>query len=73
MEQLDYCVNDLGLKQLQTRPVYQQFDPQDRKYLPLFKKCEQFGLPVMWYVSTTFPSRSKLNWGVTPATRRYRN
>jgi len=64
VEQFDYCVKELGLKGLKLGPVYQHFDPQDRKYWPLFKKCEQLGLPIMWHQGTTFPSRSRLNWGL---------
>ena len=43
MEQLDYCVNELGLKGLKLGPVYQHFDPQDRKYWPLFKSARSSG------------------------------
>jgi uncharacterized protein len=64
VEQFEYCVKNLGLKGLKLGPVYQHFDPQDRKYWPLFKTCEQFGLPIMWHQGTTFPSRSRLNWGL---------
>ena len=64
MEQFEYCIKDLGLKGLKLGPVYQHFDPQDRKYWPLFKRCEELNLPIMWHQGTTFPSRSKLNWGL---------
>ena len=64
LEQLDYCVNELGLKGLKLGPVYQHFDPQDRSYWPLFKKAPELQLPIMWHQGTTFPSRSKLNWGL---------
>ena len=42
LEQLDHCVNDLGLKGLKLGPVYQHFDPQDRTYWPLFKRARSF-------------------------------
>jgi len=61
--QLDYCVKTLGLKGLKLGPVYQHFDPQDRRHWPLFKKCQELGLPIMWHQGTTFPSRARLNWG----------
>ncbi|MBI3943513.1 MAG: amidohydrolase [Chloroflexi bacterium] len=64
VEQLEYCVKELGLKGLKLGPVYQHFDPQDRKHWPLFKKCQDLGLPIMWHQGTTFPSRARLNWGL---------
>lgn len=63
IEQLEYCVNGLGLKGLKLGPVYQHFDPQDRKHWPLFQKAQQLGLPIMWHQGTTFPSKAKLKWG----------
>ncbi len=54
----------LKLRGLKLGPVYQHFDPQDRKYWPLFKKCQQYGLPIMWHQGTTFPSAAaRLKWG----------
>ncbi|MBX3071673.1 MAG: amidohydrolase [Thermomicrobiales bacterium] len=64
LDQLDYCVQDLGLKGLKLGPVYQHFDPEDRKYWPLFEKAQQYQLPIMWHQGTTFPSKAKLKWGL---------
>ena len=64
IEQLEHCVNELGLKGLKLGPVYQHFDPQDRKHWPFFKKCQQLNLPIMWHQGTTFPSQARLKWGL---------
>jgi predicted TIM-barrel fold metal-dependent hydrolase len=64
LDQLDYCVQDLGLKGLKLGPVYQHFDPEDRRYWPLFEKAQQYQLPIMWHQGTTFPSKAKLKWGL---------
>ena len=45
VEQLEYYVNDLGLRGLKCSPIYQNWDPQDPRYLPLFKKAEALGIP----------------------------
>ena len=37
IQQLEYYVNDLCLRGLKCSPIYQNWDPQDLKYLPLFK------------------------------------
>ena len=63
VEQLEYCVTDLGLKGLKLGPVYQDFDPMDRKYWPIFEVCRKHNLPIMWHQGATFPSRSRLKWG----------
>lgn len=62
VEQLEHCVNDLGLRGLKVGPVYQHFDPQDPKFWPLFAKAEELGIPVMWHQGTTFPSKARLKW-----------
>jgi predicted TIM-barrel fold metal-dependent hydrolase len=64
VEQLEYCVKELGLKGVKLGPVYQNFDPQDRKHWPLFKKCQDLGLPIIWHQGTTFPSRARLKWAL---------
>ena len=64
IEHLEYCVNHLKLKGLKLGPVYQHFDPQDRKHWPFFRKVQQLGLPVMWHQGTTFPTAARLKWGL---------
>jgi hypothetical protein len=63
IEQLEYSVQDLGLKGLKLGPVYQHFDPMDRKHWPFFAKAQELGLPIMWHQGTTFPSKARLRWG----------
>ena len=64
VEQLEHCVARLGLRGLKLGPTYQHFDPQDRKHWPLFKKCQDLNLPIMWHQGTTFPSRARLKWAL---------
>jgi uncharacterized protein len=64
IEQLEHAVKVLKLKGLKLGPVYQHFDPQDRKHWPLFQKCQELGLPIMWHQGTTFPSAARLKWGL---------
>ncbi len=54
IEQLEYYVNDLGLRGLKCSPIYQNWDPQDPKHLPLFKKAEQLAIPVNIHQGTSF-------------------
>src|SRR5688572_4099600 len=54
IEQLDYYVNRLGFRGLKCSPIYQNWDPQDPKHLPLFKKAESLGIPVNIHQGTSF-------------------
>lgn len=54
VEQLVYYVNDLGLRGLKCSPIYQNWNPQDPKHLPLFKKAEALGIPVNIHQGTSF-------------------
>ena len=54
VDQLEHYVNDLGLHGLKCSPIYQNWDPQNPKHLPLFKKAEQLGIPVNVHQGTSF-------------------
>ncbi len=63
VDQLDHCVNTLGLKGLKVAPVYQHWDPTDPKNWPLFRRCVDLDVPVMIHQGTTYPRRARLEWG----------
>ena len=52
--QLEHYVNDLGLRGLKCSPIYQNWDPQDPRHLPLFKKAAALGIPVNIHQGTSF-------------------
>ena len=54
VEQLEHYVNNLGLRGLKCSPIYQNWDPQDPKHLPLFRKAESLGIPVNIHQGTSF-------------------
>ena len=45
---------NLDFADLKVAPIYQNFDPQDTKHLPLFKKAEALDIPVIWHQGTSF-------------------
>lgn len=53
-DQLEHYVTNLGFRGLKCAPIYQNWDPQDPRHLPLFRKAEQFGIPVNIHQGTTF-------------------
>ncbi|WP_437222823.1 amidohydrolase family protein [Planctomicrobium sp. SH661] len=62
VEQLTYYVQDLGLRGLKLGPIYQNFDPSDPKHLPLFKKAEALGIPIIWHQGTSFVRKGPLKY-----------
>lgn len=62
VEQLEYYVKDLGLRGLKCAPIYQNWNPQDPKHLPLFKKAESLGIPVNIHQGTSFVRTGPLKY-----------
>jgi len=54
VEQLVYYVEKLGLRGLKCSPIYQNWNPQDPRHLPLFRKAEELGIPVNIHQGTSF-------------------
>ena len=54
VEQLTHYVNNLGFRGLKCSPIYQNWDPQDPRHLPLFRRAEQLGIPVNIHQGTSF-------------------
>ena len=64
VEQLEHCVQTLGLKGLKLAPAYQCFDPMDTSHHPLYRKCQDLGLPILWHQGTTFPRKARICWSL---------
>ena len=54
VEQLDYCVKNLGLRGLKLGPIYQNMHPHDPRFMRLFKRAEQLDIPILIHQGTTF-------------------
>lgn len=54
VERLEHYVKNLGMRGLKLGPVYQNFNPQDPKHLPLFRKAEQLNIPINIHQGTSF-------------------
>lgn len=54
VNQLEYYVTKRGFRGLKCSPIYQNWDPQDPRHLPLFKKAEALGIPVNIHQGTSF-------------------
>ncbi len=62
VEQLEHYVTRLGLRGLKCSPIYQNWDPQDPRHLPLFRKAESLGIPVNIHQGTSFVRTGPLKY-----------
>ena len=62
VERLRYCVEELGLKGLKLGPIYQNFNPQDPRHLPLFREAERLNIPINWHQGTSFVRKGPLKY-----------
>ena len=51
--ELEHAVKDLGLKGLKLHPIAQGFVPSDNQFFPLYEKCVELGLPIIFHAGTT--------------------
>ncbi|MFL2756578.1 MAG: amidohydrolase family protein [Dehalococcoidia bacterium] len=49
VEELERAVLELGLKGLKLHPVQQAFFPNDEKIYPLYEKCSELSVPVLFH------------------------
>lgn len=62
IDQLAHYVNDLNLRGLKLGPIYQNFNPADPRHLPLFRKAEKLGIPVIIHMATSFVRTGPLKY-----------
>jgi predicted TIM-barrel fold metal-dependent hydrolase len=62
LDELKDCIQNMGLKGLKTSPIYQGYDPMDARMFPIYRFCEENGVPILTHHGTTFPRRAFLKW-----------
>ena len=53
VKEAERCVRELGLKGLKFHPSTQQFFPDDQRFYPLWEKCSELGVPVLFHSGMT--------------------
>ena len=57
VDELDRCVNDLGLKGIgELYPKIGPWDPADEKCFPIYEKAQELGIPIMFHGGYETPS-----------------
>lgn len=54
MDELRHAVDHLKLKGLKLGPIYAGFDPRDPICDPIYRYCQDRGLPILFHTGTTF-------------------
>ncbi len=49
VSELERAVTQLGLKGLKLHPIHQAFYPGDTRFYPLYDKCAELGIPVLFH------------------------
>jgi len=49
VDEMERSVKDLGLKGLKLHPIHQAFFPDDSRFYPLYEKCEELGVPILFH------------------------
>ncbi len=64
VREIKSSVKELGLKGLKLGPIYQHFDPSDRRHYPIWETAQQLQLPVMIHQGTTFVRNAPLKYAL---------
>lgn len=62
IEQLTHAIRNLGLRALKLSGAYQNFNPADTRYDPLYSKAQELDIPIFWHQSTTTFAITPLRW-----------
>jgi len=62
-EELEKCINGLGMKGIKLYPTYQQFYPNERMLYPLYAKAQELKIPVMVHTGSSLFRGSRLKYG----------
>ena len=54
LEELQRGIDGLGLVGLKLGPMYAGFDPRDERCAPVYRLCQERGLPILFHTGTTF-------------------
>lgn len=61
--ELSYAIEYLHLRGVKMGPIYAGFDPRDPLCDPVYRYCQDKGLPVLFHTGTTFNHNAPLEFG----------
>lgn len=63
LEEIERCVQDLGLRGIKLGPNYQHFDPCSPEAFRIYKRAQQLHLPVLFHQGTSPARDAELDYG----------
>jgi predicted TIM-barrel fold metal-dependent hydrolase len=63
VEEIDRCVNELGLSAVGLRPFMHDMYANDPKYFPIYERCEQLGIPIWIHTSANWTTKRRMDYG----------
>ncbi len=54
VKDLEHAVTELKLRGLKLHPQAQAFEPNDRKYYPIYSKCVELKIPITFHTGSTY-------------------
>lgn len=64
IKEIRRCTKALGLRGLKLGPIYQHFDPSDKKYYPIWEAAQEMGLPIVIHQGTTYVRNAPLKYAL---------
>jgi predicted TIM-barrel fold metal-dependent hydrolase len=59
-QELERSRSELGLKGLKLGPIYQDVHPHDRRYYPIYQRCAELKMPIIFHQGSTTPRQIHL-------------
>ena len=63
VDEVDRCVNELGLKGVGLRPFMHGIYANDPKYFPIYARCQELGVPVWMHTSINWTTERRMDFG----------
>ena len=59
---MERAVKQLDFRAVKLGGPYQDFNPAETRYDPLYRKAQELGIPIFWHQSTNFFAAAPLRW-----------
>ena len=63
LDELIYGIETLKLRGVKMGPIYAGFDPRDALCDPVYRYCQERGLPILFHTGTTYNHNAPLEYG----------
>jgi len=63
VDEIDRCINQLGLHAVALRPFMHGIYANDPKYFPIYARCEELGVPVWLHTSANWTTQRRMDYG----------